>query len=180
MNVRIVAGKYGGRIIDAPDRSSTHAMSERGRNALFNSIGSVVDGARVLDAFAGSGALGFEALSRGAASSLFIEKDRIAAKIIGDNIMRLGCGRDARVIRAGVAGWIDTSTNEDFDLILVDPPYHDPQFSTVLKLFSLLKLGGIMVLSHSGKGEVPVISGIVVVDNRSYGNLHLTFFRREV
>jgi 16S rRNA (guanine966-N2)-methyltransferase len=178
MNVRIISGLYGGRIIDAPDRRSTHAMSERARNALFNSIASELEGARVLDAFAGSGSLGIEALSRGASYTVFIEKDRIAAKIIQKNLDLLKI-QDGKVIKTTVSNWLETSDEELFDVILADPPYHDPQFSTVTRLFGLLKPGALMVLSHSGKGEVPSKTGVVVVDNRSYGNLNLTLYRRD-
>ena len=180
MNVRIISGRYGGRIIDAPDRRSTHAMSERARNALFNSLGAVIENKVVLDAFAGSGSLGIESLSRGALHATFVEKDRIAAKIIQKNIDMLQVSQRAKVIKAGISSWIDTANPEQFDVIFADPPYHDPQFSTVAKLFGLLKPGALMVLSHPGRGEVPVQNGIVVVDNRSYGSLHLTFFRRDV
>ena len=176
MNVRIIAGKYGGRVIDAPDRSSTHAMSERARNALFNSITAELPGARVLDAFAGSGSLGIEALSRGANDVVFVEKDRIAAKIIQKNIDLLKINQ-AKVIKTSVSNWLNTSEIEKFDIIFADPPYHDTQFSTVKRLFGLLKPGALMVLSHPGKGEVPSKTGVVVVDNRSYGNLNLTLYR---
>lgn len=176
MNVRVISGIYGGRVLDAPDRRSTHAMSERARNALFNSIRAELSGARVLDAFAGSGSLGIEALSRGAASAIFIEKDRVAAKIIQKNVDMLGI-KTAKVIKTTVSNWLDTSDPEPFDIILVDPPYNDPQFPTVERLFGLLKPGALMVLSHAGKGEVPSKTGVVVVDNRSYGNLNLTLYR---
>jgi 16S rRNA (guanine966-N2)-methyltransferase len=155
-------------------------MSERIRNAIFNSISDEVEGARVLDAFAGSGVIGLEALSRGASDAVFIERDRSAAKVIEKNIELLGCEENAKVIRATVSAWSETSTDE-FDIIFADPPYHDPQLSTVSKLFSYLKPGGLMILSHPGRGEAPSeVKGIVVVDNRSYGNANLTFFRREV
>ncbi len=176
MNIRIISGKYGGRTIDAPGRSSTHAMSERVRNALFNSITAELPGARVLDAFAGSGSIGIEAMSRGADEVVFIEKDRIAAKIIQKNIDALAI-ENAIVIKTTVSNWLNTSENEHFDIIFADPPYHDPQFSTVTRLFGLLKPGALMVLSHPGKGEVPSKTGVVVVDNRRYGNLNLTFYR---
>lgn len=179
MNVRLIAGKFGGRVIDAPDRRSTHAMSERARGALFNSLGALIEGAEVLDVFAGSGSIGLEALSRGAHSAVFIEKDRIAARIIQSNVDLLGLSEHAKVVRAGVSSWIDTSHEAYFDLVFADPPYHDPQFSTVKKLFGLLKPNALMVLSHAGRGEVPIQNGIVVVDDRSYGNLHLTYFRRD-
>ena len=179
MIVRIIAGELGGRKIDAPDRATTHAMSERGRNALFNSIGIEVKGAVILDAFAGSGSIGIEALSRGARHATFVEKDRIAAKIIAKNLTSLNLEERSTLIRTTVNNWLDTSEPELFDIIFADPPYIDPQFSTVKKLFKLLKPGALMVLSHPGKGEVQLQDGIVVVDNRSYGNLYLTFFRRE-
>lgn len=177
MIIRVVAGTFGGRRLDAPDRRSTHAMSERGRNALFNSVGGEIIGAKVLDAFAGSGAIGIEALSRGASSAVFVEKDRVAASIIAKNLKTLNIENKSTVIRTTVTNWLEASEPEKFDIIFADPPYHDPQFSTVEKLFALLKPKGLMVLSHPGIGEVPIRSGIVVVDNRSYGNLYLTFFR---
>ncbi|MCB9820056.1 16S rRNA (guanine(966)-N(2))-methyltransferase RsmD [Candidatus Nomurabacteria bacterium] len=180
MNVRIIAGKYGGRFIDAPGRKSTHSMGERIRNALFNSIGQEIQGARVLDAFAGSGAVGIEAMSRGAASVTFIERDRIASNIIQNNIDLLGI-EDAKVIKTTVSNWLETRRDEqDYDIIFADPPYHDEQFATISRLLGLLKPGALMVLSHSGRGEVPIQDKrIVVVDNRSYGNAFLTFFRHE-
>ncbi len=178
MNIRVIAGIYGGRVLDAPDRRSTHAMSERARGALFNIIGQEIAGASVLDAFAGSGSLGIEAISRGADNATFIEKDRIAAKIITNNLSALHI-ENAKVIKTTVHNWIDTSEPEGFDIIFVDPPYHDPQFSTVAHLFGLLKPSALMVLSHPGKGEVPSKTGVVVVDNRSYGNLNFTFYRRD-
>ena len=178
MNVRVIAGKYGGRVLDAPSRRSTHAMSERVRNAIFNSLRTEVEGVRVLDAFAGSGALGIEAMSRGASQAMFIEKDRIAAKIIQKNLELLGIA-NAKVIKTTVSNWIETNEHEQFDIIFADPPYHDPQFSTVERLMGLLKPGALMVLSHPGKGEVPSKTGVVVVDNRSYGNLNLTLYRRD-
>ncbi len=179
MNTRIIAGKFGSRPIDAPGRRSTHVMSERARAALFNSLGGYVEGARVLDTFAGSGSLGLEALSRGAESVVFVERDRIAAKIIANNVKMLGVGDKAAIVQAGISSWIDTSADEKFDLIFADPPYMNPQFSTVSKIFGLLKPRALMVLSHPGNGEVPIQDGIVVVDNRSYGNLYLTVFRRD-
>ena len=169
---------YGGRKIEAPDTSRTHPMSERIRNALFNSIGSEIQDASILDAFAGTGAIGLEALSRGASRATFIEKDRVAQKILARNITGLDAEIRSTIIRTTVANWIDGSDVDTYDVIFADPPYHDTQFSTVSKLFSLLKMNGLMVLSHPGRGEIPTKTGVVVVDNRSYGNAYLTFYRR--
>ena len=179
MNVRVIAGKYGGRIITAPDGRRTHPMSERVRNALFNSIGDEVNGAVVLDAYAGTGAVGFEAISRGASHATFVEKDRIAQKVIDENITTLNCDDQAKLVKASVSSWANTYDGPSFDIIFVDPPYHDVQFSTVLMLMGLLKPGALMVLSHPGRDECPTRPGVVVVDNRSYGDATLTFFRLE-
>ena len=155
-------------------------MGERVRNALFNSIGALVDGANVLDAFAGTGAVGLEAISRGTRHCTFVERDKIALKVLAKNVVSLGADEQAEIVRTSVNNWLETANPEDYDIILADPPYHDPQLSTVCKLFAILKPNGLMVLSNPGRGEGPNLAntGIVVVDNRSYGNAHLTSFRR--
>lgn len=182
MKVRIIAGKYGGRSIEGSGTNRTHPMGERIKGSLFNMLASIEGGelesADVLDAFAGSGALGLEALSRGAKSATFIEKDRIAQKVIASNIEALGVTGATKLIKAPVASWLETTTQQ-FDLIFVDPPYHDPQLSTAMKLIGLLKPNGLMVLSYPGRGEAPTELGVVVVDNRSYGDAALAFYRRK-
>lgn len=180
MNVRIIAGKYGGRVLKAPGGSRTHPMGERIRNAMFNSISGRVSGARVLDAFAGTGALGFEALSRGAYSVDFIERDRVAAKVLRENWESLESPDNVGIITTTVSNWLDTQDVSGYDLIFCDPPYNNEQLSTISRLMGLLKPNALMILSHTGRGEVPLHQDeIVVVDNRSYGNAHLTYFRRE-
>ncbi len=178
MNIRIISGKFGGRLLDAPEGRRMHPMGERIRNALFNSIGSEIQGAHVLDAFAGTGAVGLEALSRGAASVTFIERDRLLQKIVMGNIERLGVETETTLIRTSVANWLETKDDQQFDIIFADPPYNDVQFSTISLLFDLLKPSALMVLSHPGKSEILTKTGVVVVDNRSYGNADLTFYRR--
>ena len=179
MNIRIISGEFGGRKIDAPDGERTHPMGERIRNALFNKIIDDIPGSDVLDAFAGTGALGLEALSRGARRATFVERDREAQKVIAKNITTLGLEERATLVRTTAANWMDNTVTGQFDLILVDPPYHDMQFSTVERLMGLLKPGALMVLSHPGRSESPTKPGVVVVDNRSYGDATLTFYRRD-
>lgn len=181
VQIRIISGRYGGRKIDAPsyENSRTKPMGERIRNAMFNSIGSEIVDAKVLDVFAGTGAVGLEALSRGASHVTFVERDRLAQKILAGNIEKMGVESQTSIIRTSVANWLTTRDDETYDIILADPPYHDLQLSTVSQLFALLKPNGLMVLSHTGRGEGPNLeNGIVVVDNRSYGNAYLTYFRR--
>lgn len=179
MNVRIISGEFGGRKIEAPDTSRTHPMSERARGAMFNSLGGLVEGASVLDAFAGTGSIGLEALSRGAHDVTFVERDRIAQKVLAKNITSLGVEARTVLIRTTVHNWLETKGDEKFDIIFADPPYNDPQFSTAQRLLGLLKPGGYMILSHPGRGEELAKTGVVVVDNRSYGNAFLTYYRRD-
>jgi len=181
VKVRIISGSLGGRLIDTPPRRSTHVMGDRVRSALFNILGDRVRDAEVLDAFAGSGAVGIEAISRGAKSAVFIEKNRVAAGIIVKNTTDLAISQKTKVIQATLSNWLATTKVEDaqFDVIFADPPYYDPQFSTSLKLVGLLKPNGIMVLSYPGSMCVPTVTGVVVVDNRKYGEAGLAFFRKK-
>lgn len=170
MNVRIIAGTFGGRIIEAPGRSSTHAMGERIRNAIFNSLGEDVRGARVLDIFAGSGAIGIEALSRGATHCVFVERDRAAMKIIQKNLEILNTGTKAQAIGKQASSWINQYKGDRFDIIFADPPYHDTQIHTITKLFKLLAPGGRLIVSLPAEQELPAYATIEVVSERIYGN----------
>lgn len=177
--MRIIAGRLGGRTIASPDGRRTHPMSERVRNAMFNSLADRVQDAYVLDAFAGTGAVGIESISRGAKFTTFIERDRAAQIVLTKNIENLGLTDETKIIKASVAAWTETYDGPKFDLIFADPPYHDPQFSTVQRLIGLLKPGALMLLSHSGSSESPTLPGVVVVDNRGYGTAVLTYFHLE-
>jgi 16S rRNA (guanine966-N2)-methyltransferase len=177
MRVRLISGTYGGRFIEAPDTGKTHPMSERVRSSLFNILGDI-EGSKVLDAFAGTGAIGFEALSRGAGSVTFIERDKIAQKVLTNNIARLDAGSRAKLVKTSVSNWIETTKPELFDIIFADPPYHDLQLSTVFRLSKYLKPKGLMILSQPGRESAPTVNGVVVVDKRSYGDAALAFYRR--
>lgn len=179
MNVRIIAGKFGGRSIQAPDGKVTHPMSDRVRGSLFNIIADILPDAEVLDAFSGTGALGIEALSRGAKNATFIERDRNASLILNENLNTLNINSDARAYKIGLSTWIDKNIDRRFDIILADPPYDDLQLSTVERLGGLLKPNGLMLLSYPGRCEAPNLNGIVVVDNRSYGTAALAFYRKK-
>lgn len=177
--MRIIAGKFGKRLLLTPKSYKTHPMGERIRQAMFNSLHEKIKDAEVLDAFAGSGALGLEALSRGAKSVTFVEKDREALIVLDQNIKSLNCNDFIKISRRGVSSFADDETKK-YDIIFADPPYNKPQFSTAIKLMDLLKPGGYMILSYPGRGEAPPSKpGIVVVDNRVYGNAALAFYRLE-
>src|SRR6185312_16200607 len=129
--MRIVSGQYKGKPIAAPDGRSTRPTSDRAREAVFNILehapwAPALQGARALDLFAGSGALGFEALSRGAAFCLFVETDEAARGAIRDNVEAFGLFGTTRVHRrdATQLGRRPGSAGEAFDLVFLDPPYH--------------------------------------------------------
>lgn len=177
MGLRITSGSFGSRRIDTPDTTKTHPMGDRIRTSLFNKIASELPNASVLDAFAGSGALGLEALSRGAQHATFIEKDRIAQKVIAKNIALLGVQDQTKLIRSSISAWLETSGGQAFDIIFADPPYHDLQLGVVAKLTECLKPNALMVLSLPNNTEAPVYQGLEQTDMRSYGDATLTFYR---
>ena len=178
MNVRIISGKFGGRMIQSPGSELTHPMSDRVRGSLFNIISNEITGSDVLDVFAGTGSLGLEAISRGASSAIFIERDRLASKILAENIETLGVKDLTVSVQIGVSTWIDKNKDKLFDLIFVDPPYNDMQFSVISRLGESLKPNGMMILSHPSRVEVPLFQGLKIVDNRSYGTASLTFYNK--
>lgn len=176
MSVRLISGDFGGRIIETPKGSQTHPMSERVRGALFNMVGDI-SGANVLDAFAGSGSLGYEALSRGAAKATFIDNSQRSQDVLRSNAKLLGVESSVNIIKQNLKKFIDMNGERKFDLIFCDPPYDNMQLSTVSLLGNLLNSNGLMVLSYLGRGEIPQVNKVVVVDNRSYGKANLAFYR---
>ena len=167
-SVRITAGQYKGQKVPTPG-GKTHPMGERERIALFNMISEYVVGSRVLDAYAGSGALGIEALSRGASEVEFVEKSPTVAKKIRANLRKLDI--KARVVASDATNF---TSNEGFDLILADPPYDDFDLPGVEYLSGFLKNGGIMVLSHPD--TAPIISEMKLLKTRKYAAAHLSVY----
>ena len=119
----MIAGRYGGRRLQAPPGDATRPTADRVREALFSILGERVAGARVLDLFAGSGALGLEALSRGAREVTFVERAPAALKALRANLAALGA--DADVVRADALRWLRAASGgaRQYDLVLLDPPY---------------------------------------------------------
>ena len=174
--MRIIAGRLGGRLFDSPGTHKTHPMSDRVRGALFNILGDV-SGLSVLDAFAGSGALSFEAISRGAARAVALESDRLAQKVIAENIESLGVEEETKLIKASAGAWLSTSS-DTFDIVICDPPYNDLQPNLLAKLVERVTAHGTFVLSWPGRKEAPEFEGFQQVEARSYGDAQLFFFAR--
>ena len=173
--MRIIAGALGGRQFDSPKSFKTHPMSDKARGALFNVLGDIT-GLTVLDAFAGSGALSFEAISRGAASAVAIDNDRAAQKVIAANIAALGLHETARLVKAGAGAWLETNPDVTFDIVLCDPPYSDLQPGLLQKLAQRVTENGVLVVSWPGNLDVPDFPPLSRLDCKNYGDISLAFY----
>lgn len=152
--MRIISGSAGGRTLKAPKGTNTRPTIDRVREAMFSVIASYVPDAKVLDAFGGSGALGIEALSRGAASVLYFEKDRLALAAIKDNLQTTGFHKQARVV-SGMAEKLLENYKEGFDLVFLDPPYAKglvPALEPILLMDGILAEDALVVVETSTKG----------------------------
>ncbi len=167
--VKITSGIHRGRAISTPG-NGTHPMGERERLALFNMLGSLT-GTRVLDTFAGSGALGIEALSRGAQEVVFVENNRGACHVIKGNLASLNASGE--VLCTDVTK-LETG---EFEVILADPPYDNFDPEIIETLASHLTSGGTLVLSHPG--EAPAIAGLTLEKTRQYAGAHLSFYSKQ-
>jgi len=181
--MRIVAGRHRGRVLMAPQGQDTRPTADRVREALFNILAHGEDpelrGARVLDAFAGSGALGFEALSRGAAQVTFMETEASAFAIIYANAKKLGVTGEASVQR-----WDATNppkAAEPCAIVLMDPPYKSGLAKAALPALHAKGWIGadalVVVEVAAGEGFASPIKGLKITDERTYGAARLVFLR---
>jgi 16S rRNA (guanine966-N2)-methyltransferase len=168
--VRIIAGTHRGQHIAAPKGRETRPTSDRVRENAFNLIGPV-DGAEVLDLFAGSGAMGLEALSRGAAHATFVEKDRDACRVIDANLDKLGL--KAIVLPMDAVRALEQKRGR-FDLVLCDPPYDYDGRRLVPHLEGLLTDDGLLVWESSSREPAPQVPGLRERTTRTYGSARLT------
>lgn len=177
MRLRIVSGRYGGRIIDAPKGNRTHPMSEKMRGALFSALGEI-KGKSVLDTYSGSGALAIEAASRGASQVVALEHDTPAFRTILANIDNLGIADTVKAVRVNVKSWSNNNQDQKFDVVISDPPYDDIRPDILEKLIRNLKTDGIFVISWPGKEEPREFKGLEIVKNNSYGDSQLVFYEK--
>ncbi len=180
--MRVIGGSARGRRLAAPRGRGTRPTADRVREALFNILGEAVRGSAVLDLFAGSGALGIEALSRGAASAVFVDSDRSALACLRSNLENLGFESQSTVIKAESLSYVRKMASESgsFDLIFADPPYTmDTNFYRLL-LDMLGRQGilgprGRLILEHPVRGgEVELPPGWLQADHRRYGDTAIT------
>lgn len=176
--MRIVGGTLGGRTFDSPSGHRTHPMSEKIRGAIFNMLGDI-NGLTVLDAFAGSGALGFEAISRGAKQATLIETDKTAHSQIIKNIESLGLDDDIKAIKANISSWSDNNALSMFDLVFLDPPYDDVRPDLLEKLAKHCKDGGLMILSLPPRLEFsPLAINFQLLASKDYGDASIKIYKK--
>jgi 16S rRNA (guanine966-N2)-methyltransferase len=175
--MRIIAGSLGGRNFVSPSGNRTHPMSDKVRGALFNALGGI-DGLTVLDAFAGSGALSFEAISRGAQQVVAVDPDKSAQLAIAQNSKSLGAAGRVKLIKAKVQAWLSTA-DQKFDIVLCDPPYGGVQADLLEKLAERAKEGGLVVLSLPPASDFKLGEGYQLVSDKNYGDASLYFYRKQ-
>ena len=182
---RIIAGSARGVRLEAPGLA-TRPLADRVKQTLFAILEPDLPGARVLDLFAGSGAAGLEALSRGAAHATFVERDKAAAAVIAANLARTHlAGERARIVRAEALAWLagpEAAAAGPFGVVIVDPPYADVDLlpATLEALGPLLAPGARVVAKHFWRDTPPARIGLLASEReRRFGETTLTFYRRQ-
>jgi len=176
--VRVIAGRYKGRRLKSPDWPGLRPTSDKLRETLFNILAPRVEGARVLDGYAGTGAIGIEALSRGAAHVTFIESHRRAAALIEENLRACGVEQGYTIQCADVVAALDAPASA-FDLILLDPPYDTENVSAALDAAARHLAGdGLIVLERATRREPEESEAVIRVRDVKSGDSTLTFFER--
>lgn len=180
--MRIIAGEKRSRRIDAPEGTDTRPTADRIKEALFSILQRRLYDARVLDLYAGSGALSLEALSRGAASAQLVDKNYKACKVIRQNIQSLGYDQQAHLMNTEdtKAVVLMEEKGSIFDLIFLDPPYRMNMTEMMARLEKkLLAEDGMIVCEHDRSTPPDTPENLILLDRREYGNTGISFFVRQ-
>jgi 16S rRNA (guanine(966)-N(2))-methyltransferase RsmD len=187
-HLRIIAGTAGGHSLEVPKKVRIRPTADRIRESLFNIIQALVPGARVLDLFAGTGAFGLEALSRGARQAVFVERRRECARIIDTNLHKTGLHDRGRIALSDASDFPGTAEHtEPFDIVFLDPPYRfsincasgSSMHGLIARLAEpdILAPGGLIILESSSNAHIPENVGpLILTDSRHYGTTTLSFF----
>lgn len=178
--MRIIRGIYGRRRFDVPSNISARPTTDFARENLFNVIENMIDieGITALDLFAGTGAVTFELLSRGAAEVTAVEKTATQYNFIARVASQLKCTDRLRLVRGDVFKYLRNATIARFDLIFADPPYNHERFAEIPQLVldaGLLKPGGLFIIEHSRDHDFSGLPGFT--DHRTYGSVNFTLIR---
>jgi 16S rRNA (guanine966-N2)-methyltransferase len=178
--MRVIAGSARGLRLTAPRDPRTRPISDKVKESLFGVIAIRVVDARVLDLYAGSGAIGIEALSRGAARAAFVERGRPAVAVIRENLERTGLGDRAEIHAVAVEAFLDRAPATRWDVAILDPPYAERTLDLPLeRLRPHLAPGALVVVKHFWKTPVPAAGGLGVTRSRRFGETALTFLEEE-
>ncbi|HXG38516.1 MAG TPA: 16S rRNA (guanine(966)-N(2))-methyltransferase RsmD [Bacteroidota bacterium] len=179
--MRIIAGTYGGRVLSTLRDRSIRPTTDRAKQTIFDMLSARIDfkGIRVLDLFAGSGSLGLEALSRGAASVVFVENSRRSLTVLEQNIATLGCSDQCTVHQAEVF-WYLKNVRQQFDLVFADPPYALERIGdlpTAIYESGVAKPGAYVVMEHSRKTPVRVPPDMYEAIIKPFGQTTVLFLK---
>lgn len=179
--MRVIAGRAKGRRLDPVPGDTTRPITDRAKEALFSILGDDVHGARFLDLFAGTGAVGIEALSRGADRATFVDVEPRAVATIRANLARTGLADGARVVRGDAFALLRKGAGGAYDQIYIAPPQYRGLWRRALELVDaspgLLAEGGLAIVQiHPREEEAPALRNLVEVDRRLYGSVRLLFY----
>ncbi|MPZ18607.1 MAG: 16S rRNA (guanine(966)-N(2))-methyltransferase RsmD [Luteitalea sp.] len=177
--MRVIAGRFKGRTLAGPKRAGLRPTSDRLRETLFNILAPELPGARLLDGYAGTGAVGIEALSRGAAHVVFVERDRQALALIQQNLGRCGVTERYTIVSRDAREASTDPALQHFDIVFLDPPYDLPDADRALDVASgLVAPGGLLVFEHAARRDVPRAVGRLIRRRQvRAGDSMLTFYK---
>ena len=180
--MRVITGTARGRRLGELEGLETRPTTDRVKEGMFNSIQFDIEGRRVLDLFAGTGQLGIEALSRGAASAVFVDSRRDAAALVRENLKRCGFADRARVVQGDALGFL-ASCREKFDLVFIDPPYAAQLWENAINAisrFDILSNHGIILCEAPVSQEMPSVAPPYLLHRvYRYGKIKVTTYHRE-
>jgi len=178
--MRVTTGSAKGRRLEAVPGDSTRPITDRVKQAVFSILGAAIAGKRLLDLFGGTGAVGIEALSRGAARVVFIEMDRMATRTIGHNLQATGLAERARVVHGDAFKFLSRPGDEQFDYVYIAPPQYRRLWVKALRAVessTVLAPDGLVIVQIRAKGREEAASErLRLVDERQYGSTLLLFY----
>lgn len=177
--MRVIAGRFKGRTLLTPTWEGIRPTSDRLRETLFNVLAADVPGARVLDVYAGTGAVGLEASSRGAASVTFVEQDRRAVALIRQNLARCAGAEGCAIVARDAAEALRSGRFGPFDIVFLDPPYATPAREAALELAAThVADDGVLVFEHASRQRPPARAGrLALTRTLRQGDSALAFYR---